>query len=119
MTGTLGGMIHDDGDGGEPRWALLEAARERIAARLAGRGVQRVEFVAPLGSSAEVWVWLGTATDEARDALGEPDPCVGEVRQELAAAGYPGHQLEHVHTAAQSQETVDRDYASSWFYALR
>lgn len=103
----------------DPRWALLDAARTSILDRLTERGVQRVEFVAAFGRSDEVWVWLGTTHDAERDALGNYEPCLDEVREAFASVGYPGDQLVNVHSTAQSQETVDRDYESSWFYALR
>lgn len=103
----------------DPRWALLDPARTAILERLTKRGVQRVEFVAAFGTSDELWVWLCTAQDAERDALGDSDPCLHEVREALASVGYPDGQLVNVHSAAQSQETVDRDYESSWFYALR
>jgi predicted component of type VI protein secretion system len=103
----------------DPRWPLLNKARSAILARLGERGVQRVEFVAAFGTSDEVWVWLATASDAERDALTDSEPFLEEVREALASVGYPADQLVNVHSTAQSQETVDRDYESSWFYALR
>lgn len=66
-----------------------------------------------------MWVWLVTETDAERDDLGDSEPCLAAVRDAFAAVGYRADQLVNVHTTAQSQETVDRDYESSWFYALR
>ena len=79
-----------------------------------------MEYVASLPEQDDVWVWLVTASDAERDALlTSPQPCVSEVRDAILAAGWPADQIDNVHTTSQSQETVDRDYESSWFYALR
>ena len=53
----------------DSRWPQLLAARAEIISAFAGHGVDRVEYVAAL-PDPEVWVWLGTATDMQRDALG-------------------------------------------------
>lgn len=103
----------------DPRWHLLQEAREAIVRRLAPHGVQHVEFVSAFGSSEDVWVWLATATDAQRDALSGEEPLLKDVREAVASAGYPPDELHNIHSTVQSQETVDRDYKGSWFYALR
>ena len=98
---------------------MLQQARGAIVERLAEHGVQHVEFVSASGSSDDVWVWLATGTDEQRDVLPHRDAFLDEVREALGSVGYPEAELHNIRTTVQSQETVDRDYASSWFYALR
>ena len=79
-------------------------------------GVQYVVgFVHPFG----VDVWLVTGTDAERDALGTSDPFLPEVTSAILSRGFPVEHGAVEGTFAQSQETVDRDYEGSWFYALR
>jgi hypothetical protein len=47
------------------------------------------------------------------------DPYLNEVRAIVDDAGLPRSAAQVAGTVAQSQETVDRDYEGSWFYALR
>jgi len=102
----------------DPRWQLLQDAKPLLLDVLAEQGVNRIEYVAafPIGG---VVVWLGTATDSERDALGNRNPLRAEVREILVDVGLRDTDLKPFLTTAQSQETVDRDYAGSWFYALR
>ena len=79
-----------------------------------------MRYVAALPDVPGVSVWLVTASDAQRDVLlASREPCIDDVRDAFAAAGWPPEQLADVHTTAQSLETVDRDYESSWFRALR
>jgi hypothetical protein len=74
-----------------------------------------VGFVHPYG----VWVWLATSSDAERDGLGEGHPFLREVGEILTEAGLSVEDAHFEGTTVQSQETVDRDYEGSWFYALR
>jgi hypothetical protein len=73
-----------------------------------------IGFVKPY----RVFVWLGTETDAERDSLPR-EPFVAEVREILESVGLPRDEARFDGTVVQSQETVDRDYQGSWFYALR
>ena len=64
-------------------------------------------------------IWLCTATDKQRDGLSRVNPHLEEVRSILLSAGFTPKQLTGLSTTAQSQETVERDYEGSWFYAVR
>jgi len=103
----------------DPRWQLLQEAKPALLRVGAERGVVRIEFVSAFPSSDRIVVWLGTETDRQRDSLGVDDPLLDEVRSVLVRTGFAPEQLNDLMTTAQSQETVDRDYAGSWFYALR
>jgi hypothetical protein len=103
----------------DPRWEVIENARPALLAKLAPEGVIRIEVVASFPHSDRFAIWLGTETDEQRNALPERNPCLDEVRSCLAESGFPAEQVSGLLTTAQSQETVDRDYQGSWFYALR
>jgi hypothetical protein len=103
----------------DPRWELLKRARPRLIERFTHVGVVRIEYVAAFPEQDDFYVWLCTETDEQRDSLGIGDPLLDEVRQVLVEAGFTAGQVAHVRSTAQSQETVDRSYEGSWFYALR
>ena len=105
----------------DPRWELVEHARPALLASFADRGVLRVEYVAAWPDLAGVAVWLCTDTDASRDALGVENPASVEVEAILRGCGLSDSDLAPglLVTTAQSQETVDRDYRGSWFYAMR
>lgn len=103
----------------DPRWGLLQAARPALVEALSNHGVVRIEYVAAFPHFEHFSVWLGTKTDAERDLLGTTNPLHREVRNVLAEVGFTDEQLRELLTTAQSQQTVDRDYAGSWFYALR
>ena len=101
------------------RWPLLVIARQRLVSNLASDGVVRIVFTAAFPHIDGFGVWLGTTTDEEREALGGDNPRYGQVRQVLIDGGFTTEQLADLVRTAQSQETVDRDYEGSRFYALR
>lgn len=109
---------------GHPRlprdvFAALERAEPRLLDRLKSHGVIRVEWVVGFVEPYRVSAWLATATDAERDKLGRDQPFLTEVRDVVASEGLPSGRARVNATVAQSQETVDRDYEGSWFYALR
>jgi hypothetical protein len=99
--------------------AVLARAKPAVVERLVMNGVIGVEYVVGFVHPYEVWVWLVTVSDAERDLLGEELPFLEEIREVLTAAGLPPGDAVLEGTTAQSQETVDRDYGGSWFYALR
>ena len=101
----------------QPDWDQLERIKECLLAALSERGVRRVEFVTAFIEPYDSWVWLGTSTDSERDALLDVHDLLELVSDAIQASG-----LDHsliTGATSQSQETVDRDYEGSWFYALR
>lgn len=92
----------------EMKPALLEALRES--------GVTRIEYVTRFPTRDDAWVWLGTATDAERDALSESQVLL-QVRLIAERLGLSPGKVAGV--TVQSEETVARDFAGSWFYALR
>jgi len=64
-------------------------------------------------------IWITTETDAQRDALLGDALYQRQFRQILAEVGYPAEAISQVGLAIESQETVDRDYEGSWFYATR
>ena len=99
-------------------FSALDRAKPAIVAALSARGVVRIEWVVGFVRPYSVWAWLGTATDAERDALPEL-PFRDEVLEILRSAGLSEGDVGEFGTTKQSQETVDRDYEGSWFYALR
>lgn len=94
---------------------MLHAARSAVRAEFADRGVARVDYVAAL-PDPDVWVWLGTQTDAQRDSLATANDLLAQVRQVLdeKVTG-----IDVTGVTVQSEETVNRDYEGSWFYAMR
>lgn len=103
----------------DPRWTMLENAKPALMDALAFARVIGIEVVAAFPGSDSIAIWLCTSTDEERDSLPRENPHLDEVRAVLLEAGFSPAELAELMTVAQSQETVDRDYEASWFYALR
>jgi hypothetical protein len=98
---------------------VLEAARGRLLAAFSEPGVDRVEYVVGFVGPYEVSVWLGTETDAERDSLARSEGLREDVARVLADCGLDRTDAVFGAAVVQSQETVDRDYEGSWFYALR
>ena len=96
----------------------LQAVEGSVVGALGRYGVTGVEWVVGFVRPFHVSAWLVTSTDRERDAL-PPQPFREEVFSMLLDAGPPSADLGEFDTVVQSQETVDRDYEGSWFYALR
>lgn len=97
----------------------LHSASPRVVERLAalGDGVTEVRWSHPGPGQDGPGAWLCTNTDSERDRLeleADLDSIVGE---DLWLSGAVRQDLENLVVRVQSQETVDRDYGSSWFYA--
>jgi hypothetical protein len=103
----------------DARWRVLEDAKPLIRERLRDSGVAEVRLVAAYPGQQGALVWLCTEHDHQRDALGHSEPHRVAVIDVLRQLGFPETELQTVHTTAQSQETVDRDFEGSWFYAMR
>jgi len=106
-----------EGPADQPDWDELELIRRELIEIFGQRGVHRVEFTTsfspPFGSAA----WLVTKSDDQRDRLLALPDLLGEVRAAMQKGGRDPTLIDEV--TAQSQQTVDRDYDGSWFYALR
>jgi hypothetical protein len=89
-----------------------------LLAAFAVDGVTEIRYVASFSELPHVAVWLCTATDAERDAL-KADTASSRVRPVLLSVGFTKADLESLVTVTQSQETVDREYLGSWFYAMR
>lgn len=101
-------------------FAALEDAKPALLEALGQLGVVRIEYVVGFVEPYGVAVWLGTETDAQRDALSPVNPEIGTVRGVLQPLLPDARYVGEINaTAAQSQETVDREYRGSWFYALR
>ncbi len=105
--------------GQDRRWELLDRAEAVLLERLADRNVTEVRFVAAFPDLDDFSVWLCTATDAERNRLGDHLPLLAEVRRALLEVGFTEEEVAGLQTTAEAQETVDRDYEGSWFYAMR
>jgi len=97
--------------------ALVEVVRPLLLDALADDRVVRIEVVAMFPHADDFTIWLGTRTDQDRDALGLENPRLGRVQEVLKGAGFCPDQLAGLRTTAQSQETVDRDYQARLAHA--
>ncbi len=104
---------------GRDVFEALERSTPAIVAELSPHGVVGVQYVVGFVHPFSVHVWLVTATDADRDALGSSNPFLAEVTAAILSGDFPCEHGTIDGTVAQSQETVDRDYEGSWFYALR
>ena len=100
----------------DPRWTMLNDLEPSLIEAFGGDGVVRVEYVAAFPDQDDAWVWLGTATDAERDGLASSDLLIA-LRDVVRGVGFEPGLISGV--TVQSEETVARDYAGSWFYALR
>ena len=102
----------------DPRWTVLREMQPALLEAFQEQGVVRIEYVTAFPSQDHAWVWLGTSTDTQRDALASRETqALLEVRRIAEVHGFPSEKVSGV--VAQSEETVAREYAGSWFYALR
>lgn len=95
----------------------LERIKKILLVALSDRGVQRVEFVTAFSEPYDSSVWLGTSTDNERDALLDIPDLLELVHDAIQPSGLDLSLITEA--TAQSQETVDRAYEGNWFYALR
>jgi hypothetical protein len=100
-------------------WAVLDGARPGLLAMFREAGVERIEYVVGFVAPYQVSVWLGTESDAQRDALAERAGLDAAVAEVLRATGIESTDAVFDGVAVQSQESVDRAYQGSWFYALR
>ena len=64
-------------------------------------------------------IWLVTNTDAEKNEVAKRGFFIDEVRTRLLEAGLSAELAARTRVTVESQETVDRDYQSSWFYAMR
>lgn len=96
-------------------WGRIDRLKVDLLATL-GPPVIRTELVVGFGDARDEGpgVWLGTRTDEERDALAADDGLASATRAIVHRNG-----LHFRGVTVESQETVDRDYGGSWFARLR
>lgn len=58
-------------------------------------------------------------TDHDRDLLRSNQSLIADFCNALFEVGYPADAIPYVAFAFEAQETVDRDYAGSWWYAVK
>jgi hypothetical protein len=63
-----------------------------------------------------IWTFLMSDTD--RDRVKATPGLEDRLRQAVADAGYPADAVAHVGFAFESKETVDRDFAGNFWYAM-
>jgi hypothetical protein len=105
MTGDFRSDLEPEVEQTEAR--ILEAVREVVPSA-------RLKRIGPIDLGEPEWsCWIVTDTDAERDALAG-DAKFSERLADVAKVGFPPDGF-----VFQSEETVLRDYAGSWFYAMR
>jgi hypothetical protein len=101
-------------------WGQMPRNAEReLASTLAERGVTDVKTVVGFVLPRDIAFWLVTATDAERDRLRAEGDFRREIGMAMGLSGFDPDDFGEIMTSFQSQETVDRDFEGSWFYALR
>lgn len=100
----------------DPRWSLLDKLERKLLARFESDGVAAVRGSAAFPDLDGSDVWLCTSTDLERDALDVPR-AQAVVRTIALEMGFS--EVDAPTVTVQSQETVDRKFEGSWFYAMR
>jgi hypothetical protein len=103
--------------GQQPDWDQLDTVRDVLIHRLSDLGVKRVEFVTAFVEPFQSSVWLCVSSDTERDALLARPDLLEVIHSILLSNQLDASRISSA--GAQSQETVDRDFDGSWFYALR
>jgi hypothetical protein len=74
----------------------------------------RLNRIGPIDTDGPAWsCWIFTDTDEQRDQLARISSLPRILDEAASQAGFAPDS-----STFQSQETVDRDYEGSWFYAM-
>jgi hypothetical protein len=100
----------------DERWTVLQDLEPALLRAFSNAGVVRIEYVSAFPQD-DAWVWLGTATDTERDALAASQHVLEQVQLIVERHGFTAEKVSGV--TVQSEETVNRDFNGSWFYALR
>lgn len=95
----------------------MDIGAKRAAKELAGLGVTR--SISFLGDFIEPVVWLVTERDSERDHLMESGEMRDTVLRSLRKAGVREGLVQGAGVTVESQETVDREFAGSWWAAVK
>lgn len=69
--------------------------------------------------SPHPWFLIKIKTDAERDLLTGNEAFLKEIKGVFRARDCPDEILQRIVFTFQSQETVERDYAGNWYFALR
>jgi len=95
----------------------VTAAVPMIIGSLAANGVTNVHWF--LSFHGYPVIWLVTNSDAEKERVTEHGCFRTEVLSALAEAGVADDLVERTHVTVESEQTVDRDFEGSWFYAMR
>lgn len=100
---------------------IINQAEVAVAALAQGRypGCRVFSFGAAEIHPRYLAIWSATDTDAQRDALEGDAAFQCALRDILRRVGYPAAAIELVGFAIESEETVRRDYAANWWYAVK
>lgn len=101
------------------RWKLLDKAGPILTAEYGPLGVNETRFVGAFPELPGAGVWLCTTTDRERDILRSDAALRENVLSVLRKVGFSPNDVGASGVVVESQQTVDRDYDGSWYYAMR
>jgi hypothetical protein len=104
---------------GDPRWQVLKHVESRLVELFGSDGVTEVRLGAAFPQVNGVDVWLCTLADDEKAHLQAKPHRMADVKTVLRNAGFSDVDVAKSTVTVQSQETVDRDFEGSWFYATR
>jgi hypothetical protein len=105
--------------------ARLKPAIERALKQIEARARRRaaIEFVTWIGaidiSPVHLAFWIFTTTDADRDRLAADKALRARLRAIVRRSGYPKAAIARVGFAFESKESVDRDWAGNYWYAMK
>ena len=102
-------------------WPTIRRARREVKkmARQHCPNAKVFSFGATHIDPRHLAIWITTKTDEERDRLRQDPDLPQQLRDALLQVGYPTAAVPLVAFEIESQETVDRDFGGSWYYATK
>jgi len=70
-------------------------------------------------SPAYLSLWIATEKDWERDQLQSDGSFAKAISAALLQYKYPSEAVPHVGVVIESQQTVDREFAGSWWYRMK
>jgi hypothetical protein len=103
-------------------WPSLFLAKRRIKHLAKVRGIPP-KFIVQIGAICidpkHLALWIATDKDWERDQLLQDSTLAADCHAALLRSGYPPDAVPHVGIAIESQQTVDRDCAGSWWHMMK
>jgi hypothetical protein len=103
-------------------WPTIFLVKREVKQLARQRGVEltRIWWLgAILRSPAYLSLWISTEKDWERDQLDRDRSFAADINAALLRYGYPSEAVQYVGVVVESQQTVDREFAGSWWYRMK